>query len=79
MQRPNMTSSTIIIADNQAIARLGLQHLIATTTTEAVVHNANTERQLISLLDENKDALVIIDPSNFNNHFSDDTLRLAET
>lgn len=74
-----MANSTIIIADNQAIAHLGLQNLIATTTTDAVVHDAVTERQLISLLDENKDALVIIDPANFLSHFSDDTLRLAET
>lgn len=77
--RVDMTSSTIIIADNQAIARLGLRYLITTTTTDTVVHDAATERELISLLDENKDALVIVDPANFLNHFTDDTLRLAET
>lgn len=73
-----MTNNTIIIADNQAITHLGLQRLISITLNDAKVLDAVTERELASLLDENKDALVIVDPANFFVHFSDDTLKLAE-
>lgn len=73
-----MTSKTIILADNQAITHLGLKQLIAITLTEVTVFEVITKRELTSLLDENKDALVIVDPANFFIHFSDDTLKLAE-
>ncbi len=77
-KRMIMTNNTIIIADNQAITHLGLQRLISITLNDAKVLDAVTERELTSLLDENKDALVIVDPANFFVHFSDDNSETCE-
>lgn len=74
-----MSNKTIIVADNQDITRLGLLHIIKSHYDYANVLQAENKQQVEKLLIDIADAIVILDPSLFNIHPTDDIISLAES
>lgn len=73
-----MSNKTIIIADNQDITRLGLVHIIQSQFSYADILEADNKEQVEILLKKSDNAVVIIDPSLFNIHPTEDILSLAQ-
>lgn len=72
-----MSSKTIVLADNQDITRLGLQHIIESQYGDFNVIKADNKHTLESFLEKDNDAVVIIDPYTFDIKPIDDVLSLA--
>lgn len=72
-----MSDRTIIIADNQDITRLGLEHIISLQYNDAEVIEAGGTRELEELVTRLPDAVVVIDPAFMGYRATDDIITLA--
>ncbi|MCP9612343.1 response regulator transcription factor [Coprobacter tertius] len=69
---------TIILADNQAISREGLRHLIAEILPDIIPSESNSKKELLSLLSSQPEATVILDYTLFDFSGPEELINICE-